>query len=86
MVPPLEVVGEAHAVSLSPQRRTVDDRDEAHRHDFQEFDSNSSAMIVLEGDQPLGDDAHDYYDGLIEKLEADTRPRRSTSRTSGAIR
>jgi uncharacterized membrane protein YdfJ with MMPL/SSD domain len=25
---------------------------------FQEFDSDSAAMIVLEGDQPLGDDAH----------------------------
>ena len=29
-------------------------------------------MVVLEGDQPLGDDAHRYYDHLIEKLEADT--------------
>jgi RND superfamily putative drug exporter len=28
-------------------------------------------MIVLEGDQPLGDDAHHYYDGLIQKLSAD---------------
>ena len=41
--------------------------------DFQEFDSNSSAMIVLEGDQPLGDAAHKYYDGLIDKLEADKK-------------
>ena len=40
---------------------------------FQEFDSNSSAMIVLEGDQPLGDAAHKYYDGLIDKLEADKK-------------
>ena len=29
-------------------------------------------MIVLEGDQPLGADAHHYYDGLIKKLERDT--------------
>ncbi len=26
--------------------------------DFKESDSDSSAMIVLEGQQPLGDDAH----------------------------
>ena len=41
--------------------------------DFKEFDSNSSAMIVLEGDQPLGDAAHKYYDGLIDKLETDKK-------------
>ena len=28
---------------------------------FKESDSDSSAMIVLEGQQPLGDDAHQYY-------------------------
>ena len=31
------------------------------------------AMIVLESDQPLGDDAHHFYDGLIQKLEADKK-------------
>ncbi len=40
---------------------------------FKEFNSNSSAMIVLEGQQPLGDDAHKFYDELIEKLEADPK-------------
>ena len=39
---------------------------------FHEFDSDSAAMIVLEGDQPLGPEAHDYYDGLVKKLQADT--------------
>ena len=29
-------------------------------------------MVMLEGEQPLGADAHQYYDDLIEKLEADT--------------
>ena len=38
---------------------------------FHEFDSDSAAMIVLEGDQPLGPEAHNYYDGLIKKLQAD---------------
>ena len=40
---------------------------------FQEFDSDSSAMIVLEGDAALGDDAHRFYDDMVAKLEADTK-------------
>jgi RND superfamily putative drug exporter len=39
---------------------------------FQEFDSDSAAMVILEGEQPLGADAHHYYDSLVKKLEADT--------------
>ena len=30
-------------------------------------------MIVLEGDKPLGDDAHAFYDEMVKKLEADTK-------------
>jgi RND superfamily putative drug exporter len=26
--------------------------------DFEEFDSDANAMVVLEGDEPLGADAH----------------------------
>ena len=40
---------------------------------FKEFKSNSSVMIVLEGDQPLGADAHAFYDQMVKKLEADTK-------------
>src|SRR6201991_4070402 len=40
---------------------------------FEEFDSDANAMIVLEGDKPLGADAHQYYDGLVHKLAQDTR-------------
>ena len=36
-------------------------------------------MIVLEGDQPLGDDAHRFYDEMVDKLEADTTTRRARS-------
>ena len=53
---------------------------------FDEFDSDSAAMIVLEGDQPLGDDAHQFYDTLVQKLSARTPSMCSTSRTSGGIR
>ena len=40
---------------------------------FKEFDSDSVAMIVLEGKQPLGAEAHEYYDTLIQKLRQDTK-------------
>src|SRR5262249_34294304 len=40
---------------------------------FGEFDSDSAAMILLEGDKPLGDDAHRFYNTLVHKLEQDTK-------------
>ncbi len=40
---------------------------------FEEFDSDSSAMIVLEGDHRLGADAHRFYDDMVDKLEADSK-------------
>ena len=71
--PQLEVVGESHAVSLAPNDAPSLQAMQRIGKDFKEFDSNSSAMIVLEGDQPLGDSAHKYYDGLMDKLEADKK-------------
>src|SRR4029079_5080929 len=71
IAPQLEKVGEAHAVSLAPNDAPSMQAMQQVGKTFQEFDSNSSVMIVLEGDQPLGDDAHKYYDSLIDKLEAD---------------
>ena len=41
--------------------------------DFKESDSDSFAMIVLEGQQPLGDDAHQYYAGLVRELRNDPK-------------
>ena len=38
---------------------------------FHEFDSDSAAMLVIEGDKPLGPEAHNYYDGLVKRLQAD---------------
>ena len=40
---------------------------------FKESDSDSSAMIVLEGQQPLGDDAHQYYAELVRELRSDPK-------------
>ena len=71
---------------VDPQRCAVDAGDaSASGKYFKEFDSNSSAMVVLEGDQPLGAEAHHYYDGLIPSCRR-TPTTSSTSRTSGVIR
>ncbi len=40
---------------------------------FKESDSDSFAMIVLEGQQPLGDDARTYYQKLVRELRNDPR-------------
>jgi RND superfamily putative drug exporter len=71
VVPQLETVGQSHAVSMAPNDAPSMQATKRAGHDFREFDSNSSAMIVLESDQPLGADAHHFYDGLIQNLEAD---------------
>ena len=72
-VPQLEKVAQAHNVSLSPQDAPSLQASKRIGKVFHEFDSDSAAMIVLEGDQPLGADAHHYYDGLIRKLSQDTK-------------
>lgn len=73
VVPQLEVVGEKHSVSLTPDDAPSLQAMKLIGKVFKESDSNSSAMIVLEGDNPLGIEAHKYYDGLVTKLEADTK-------------
>ena len=73
VVPQLEEVGQSHAVSLAPNDAPSMQAMKRLGKGFQEFDSNSSVMVVLEGDQPLGADAHHFYDGLIQKLSADKR-------------
>ena len=71
VVPQLEEVGQMRAVSMSPDdapsmisMKRVGDL-------FQEGDSDSNVMIVLEGQEPLGDAAHAFYDDMVKKLEAD---------------
>ena len=72
-IPQLEVVGQMHSVSLAPDDAPSLQAMKRVGENFKEFDSNSSAMVLLEGDAPLGDDAHHYYDSLIAALRADTR-------------
>ena len=61
-VPSLEQVGQAHSVQLSPKDAPSVQAMIRMGKDFKESDSDSFAMIVLEGQQPLGDDAHAYLD------------------------
>ena len=72
-VPQLEVVGQMRSVSMSPQEAPSVIAMMRTGEVFEEFESDSSAMIVLEGEQPLGDDAHRFYNGMVDRLEADTK-------------
>jgi RND superfamily putative drug exporter len=70
-VPSLEHVGQEHSVPLAPQDAPAVQAMKRMGQDFKESDSDSFAMIVLEGQQSLGDDAHAYYADLVRKLTAD---------------
>ena len=72
-VPQLEVVGRTQAVSMSPDAAPSMIAMKRIGQVFEEGNSDSSAMIVLEGEQPLGEPARAFYDELIDKLEADTK-------------
>ncbi|MDD4866543.1 MAG: RND family transporter [Mycobacterium sp.] len=72
-VPSLEIVGQQRSVSLSPNDAPSFVAMKHIGHVFKEGETDSSAVIVLEGNQPLGDDAHRFYDVLIRKLRADKR-------------
>ncbi|MET4429868.1 RND superfamily putative drug exporter [Mycolicibacterium sp. 624] len=71
-VPSLEEVGQAHTVSMNAKDAPSMVSMKQIGSNFEEFDSDSSAMIILEGEQPLGADAHRFYDELVKKLQDDT--------------
>jgi RND superfamily putative drug exporter len=72
-VPPLQVVGQMRSVSMSPNEAPSVIAMKRVGTDFEEFKSDSAVMIVLESQngQPLGPDAHRFYDQMIAKLQAD---------------
>jgi RND superfamily putative drug exporter len=72
-VPPLEQVAKEHSLSMSPIDAPSFKAMTRMGADFKESNSDSVAMIVLEGQQPLGDDAHRYYDRLIRQLTDDPK-------------
>ncbi|EHB54916.1 Transport protein [Mycolicibacterium rhodesiae JS60] len=72
-VPQLAEVGKMRAVSMSPNDAPSLIAIKRVGQVFQEYDTSSSVMIVLEGEQPLGPDAHTFYDKIVSDLRADTK-------------
>ncbi|TRW80938.1 MMPL family transporter [Mycolicibacterium sp. 018/SC-01/001] len=71
IAPQLEVVGEEHSAPMTPNDAPSVQAMKEMGANFKEFDSNSTIMVVVEGQQPLGPDAHQYYDAIIAKLRND---------------
>ncbi|OBJ35954.1 hypothetical protein A5630_08545 [Mycolicibacterium mucogenicum] len=72
VVPQLEEVGKLRAVSMSPNDAPSMIATKSVGKVFDEYTTSSSVMIVLEGDRPLGADAHAFYDKMVSDLRADT--------------
>jgi len=70
-VPQLDEVGEMRAISMSPHDAPSMIAMKRIGELFNEGDSDSSAMIVLEGEEPLGDEAHRFYDEMVARLKQD---------------
>src|ERR1700759_4904288 len=73
VVPQLDIVGQMRSVSMSPDDAQSVIATKHVGEVFGEYKSNSSIMIVLEGQTPLGADSHAYYDQIVKKLDADTK-------------
>lgn len=71
-VPQLEKVAEEVSVPLSPENAPSVYGMKEIGKTFEEYDSDNIAMVTLVGDEQLGDDAHTFYDELVDKLEHDT--------------
>ncbi|ORB74025.1 MMPL/RND family transporter [Mycobacterium scrofulaceum] len=69
--PQLEAVAKNHSVSMSPTDAASFQSTMKVGSTFKEFNSDNSAMILLEGDKPLGADAHRYYDEIVRRVEQD---------------
>ncbi|OSC42651.1 RND family transporter [Mycobacterium decipiens] len=72
-VPSLEEVGQERSVSLSPKDAPSFEAMKRIGKVFHEGNSDSFAMIILESSQPLGTEAHKYYDSLVARLRADKK-------------
>jgi putative drug exporter of the RND superfamily len=71
ITPSLDAVGDKHSVSLAPHSSPAFQGMMRIGAKFQQFDSDSTAMVVLEGQDKLGDSAHEFYNQIIAKLNAD---------------
>ena len=70
-IPALEHVAEKNSVSLIAADAPAGIAMKRMGKLFGESDSDSSAMIVIEGQQPLGEDTRAYYARLIQDLRSD---------------
>ncbi|MDX1873978.1 MMPL family transporter [Mycolicibacterium sp. 120266] len=73
LLPQVESVSKHNAVSMSPQDAPSVIAAKKMGAKFAESTSDSIAMVVLTGDQPLDAAAHHYYDELIANLQRDTK-------------
>jgi RND superfamily putative drug exporter len=72
LVPQLEEVGRIHNVAqASPDAPSTIAAKRVGKV-FGEYDTDSLVTIVIEGQQPLGDQAHRFGDDLVARLRADT--------------
>ena len=71
-VPQVEVVGQEQSVPMAAEDAPSTIAMNRIGKVFGEYDSNTSVMVLLESDEPLGDSAHSYYDQVVAKLKADT--------------
>jgi putative drug exporter of the RND superfamily len=71
VAPQLQEVAATNSVSLDPNDAPSLIAMKRIGKDFQQFDSDSTAMVVLEGQDKLGEDAHRFYDTLIDRLSED---------------
>jgi RND superfamily putative drug exporter len=72
-VPSLEQVGREQAVPMSPRDAPSVQAMLRMGQVFGESDSDSMAMVVLEGREPLGDEIRPYYHDLVRALRSDPR-------------
>ncbi|WP_046300813.1 MMPL family transporter [Mycobacterium sp. UM_Kg27] len=72
LVPQLEVISEEHSAPLAPVDAPSMIASKLVGENFQEYKSNSTVMMVVVGEEELGDAAHHYYDEIVAKLVADT--------------
>ena len=70
-VPQLEKVAEEVSVPLSPSDAPSVTGMKHIGEKFKEYDSDNLVLVTLVGDKPLGQDAHQYYDDLVKKLQQD---------------
>ncbi|OHU99041.1 RND family transporter [Mycobacterium talmoniae] len=71
-VPQLEKIAAETSVPLSPTEAPSVSGMKRIGQKFQEYDSDNLVLVTLVGDQPLGEDAHKYYDDLVRQLKQDT--------------